>query len=105
MQTDNAENLDVVMLIYNWPEYSKNYRKTTDSLRNSYRDKPSNPLSSNSESFKYKASIIGNTYNVGDVEAGYDTDKVGKNETEVVILLKHLNSFWRYLNIPLIIAK
>ena len=42
------------------------------------------------------------TYNVGDGEAGYDADKVGKNETEVVVPLKHLSNFWRTLNIPLI---
>ena len=41
-------------------------------------------------------------YNVGAGEAGYDANKVGKNETEVVIPLKHLSNFWRSLNIPLI---
>ena len=69
---------------------------------NYYRDQPSNPLSTNSKSFKYKTSITGNTYNVGVGEAGYDANKVGKNETEVVIPLKHLSNFWRSLNIPLI---
>ena len=52
---------------------------------NYYRDEPSDPLSSNSESFKYKTRITGNTYNVGDGEAGYDTSKVSKNETEIVV--------------------
>ena len=37
---------------------------------NYYRDEPSNPPSPNFESFKYKTSIIGNTYNVGLGEAG-----------------------------------
>ena len=101
VQIDNAEDLDVVMPMYNLLEYSKNYRKTTGSLWNYYRDEPSNPLSSNSESFKYKTSITGNTYNVGDGEAGYNADKVGKKETEIVVPLKHLNNFWRTLNIPL----
>ena len=32
VQTDNAEDLDVVMPMYNLLEYSKNYRKTTGSL-------------------------------------------------------------------------
>ena len=32
----------------------------------------------------------------------YDGNKVGKNETEVAIPLKHLSNFWRSLNIPLI---
>ena len=102
VQIDNAEDLDVVMPMYNLLEYSKNYRKTTGSLWNYYRDEPSDPLSSNSESFKYKTSITGNTYNIGVGEAGYDANKVGKNETEVVIPLKHLSNFWRSLNIPLI---
>ena len=90
VQIDNAEDLDVVMPMYNFLEYSKNYRKTAGSLWNYYRDESSNPLSSNSESFKYKTSITGNTYNVGDGEAGYDAHKFGKNETEIVIPLKHL---------------
>ena len=102
IKIDNAEDLDVVMLMYNLLEYNKSYRKTTGSLWNYYRDEPSDPLSSNSESFKYKTSITGNTYNIGDGEEGYDANKVGKNETEVVIPLKHLSNFWRSLNIPLI---
>ena len=69
---------------------------------NYYSDEPSDLLSSDSESFKYKTSITGNTYNVGVGEACYDAIKVGKNETEVVIPLKHLRNFWRTLNIPLI---
>ena len=102
VQTDNAEDLDVVMPVYNLLKYSKNYKKTTDSLWNYYRDEPSNPLPTNSESFKYKTSITGNTYNVGAGEDDYDANKVGKNETEIVVPLKHLSNFWRTLNIPLI---
>ena len=102
VKIDNAEDLDVVMPMYNLLEYSKNYKKTTGSLWNYYRDEASNPLSSNSKSFKYKASITKNTYNIGNDEEGYDAKKVGKNETEVVIALKHLSNFWKSLNIPLI---
>ena len=69
---------------------------------NELRDEPSNPLSSNSEYIKYKASITGNTYNLGAGEDGYDADKVGKNKTKVAVPLKDLNNFWRTLNIPLI---
>ena len=102
VKTGNAEDLDVVMPLYNLLEYSKSYKKTTGSLWNYYRDEPSNPLSSNSESFKYKTSITGNTYNIGADEERYDENKVGKNETEAVIPLKHLSNVWRSLNIPLI---
>ena len=97
VQIDNAEDLDVVMPMYNLLEYSKNYRKTTGSLWNYYRDEPSNPLSSNSESFKYWTSITGNTY-----DGDEDANKVGKNETEVAIPLNRLSKFWRTLNISLI---
>ena len=45
VQIDNAEDLDVVIPMYNLLEYSKNYRKTRGSLWNYYRDEPSNPLS------------------------------------------------------------
>ena len=113
VKIDNAEGLDAVMPMYNLLEYSKNYRKATGSLWNYYKDEPSNPLSSSySESFKYKTSIQGNTYNVDekitdddgneDDNPKYDANKVGENETEVVILLKHLSNVWRSLSIPLI---
>ena len=61
VKIDNAEDLDVVMPIYNLLEYSQNYRKATGSLWNGYRDELSNPLSSSSESFKYKTNIVGKT--------------------------------------------
>ena len=102
VKIDNAEDLDVVMPMYNLLEYSKNYRKTTGSLWNYYRDEPSDPLSSDFESFKYKTSITGN---IGKGEEGYDENKVGKSETEVANPLKHLSSFWRSLNIPLIYSE
>ena len=61
VKIDNAEDLGVVMPMYNLLEYSKNYRKATGRLWNYYRDEPSNPFSSNSESFKYKTNIVGKT--------------------------------------------
>ena len=88
IKIDKAENLDVLMSMDNLLEDSKNYRKTTGSLWNHYRVEPSNPISSDSESFKYKTSITANTYNDGHGEAGYDENKVGKNETGIFIPLK-----------------
>ena len=38
VKIDNAEDLDVIMPMYNLLEYSKNYRKTGGSLRNYHRD-------------------------------------------------------------------
>ena len=103
VQIDNAEDLDVVMPMYNLLEYSKNYRKTTGSLWNYYRDELSydtndnnnlNKNAINSESFKYKASITRSNYNV-DVritnDAGnqvnnsvYDADSLVKKELKLL---------------------
>ena len=91
VQIDNAEDLDVVMPMYNLLEYSKNYRKTTGSLWNYYRDEPSNPLSLNSESFKYKGTIVGKT----------PEDNDSLTDAKGIIPLKHLIDFWKSLNIPL----
>ena len=59
---------------------------------NYYRDEPSNPLSSNSESFKYKTNIVEKTPE--------DNDSLTK--AKLVIPLKYLSNFWRSLNILLI---
>ena len=83
IKIDNAENLDVVMPMYNLLEYSKSYKKkTTGSLWNYYRNQPSDPLS-NFESFKYKTSIVGKT--------PQDNDSL--TNVEVVIPLKYLSTF------------
>ena len=42
-----AEDLDVVMPMYNLLEYRKNYRKITGSLWNYYRDEPSSNTDDN----------------------------------------------------------
>ena len=83
VKIDNAEDLDVVMPMYNLLEYSKNYRKTTGSLWNYYRDEPISLLSSNSESFKYKTSIVGKTPQNND----------SLTNAKVVTLLKFLEEF------------
>ena len=53
----NPDNAKKAVSMYNLFEYSKNYRKTTGSLWNYYRDEPSNPLSSNSESLSIKQAL------------------------------------------------
>ena len=53
---DNAEDLDIVMLIYNLLEYGQNYSKTSGGLWNYYRDEIDdvNDNVSNGKLFKYK---------------------------------------------------
>ena len=105
---EDADDLDIVMSMYNLLEYSKNYRKTIGSLYNYYRDELSDDADDNnfkvvnSNTFKYKNKIIGNTYNVDAGAQGYDVNKNGTQEVESAIPLKYLGNFWRALNIPLI---
>ena len=71
------------MPMYNLLECSKNYRKTTGSLWNYYRDEPNNPPAANynadpttnSASFKYQTSIIGKT-SISNQENGENTEQV-----------------------------
>ena len=90
------------MPMYNLLEYSKNYKKTTGSLWNYYRDEPNSSTDNNnnithsilnSESFNYKANFM---------ENGVTQNNLIKNNVKIVIPLKHLSNFWRNLNIPLI---
>ena len=106
---EDADDLDIVMCMYNLLEYSKNYRKTIGSFYN--RDELSDDADDNnfdnikvvnSSTFKYKNKITGNTYNVDAGAQGYDVNKNGMQEVELAIPLKYLGNFWRALNIPLI---
>ena len=117
--TDNAEDLDVVMPMYNLVEYSKNYRKTAGSLWNYYRDEPNNhrlndydpptvngnadPMK-NPESFKYKSSITWKTCNANQ-ESSENSEQENtktKKNLEVIVPLKYLSIFWKNLGMLLI---
>ena len=97
---DNAEDLDIVMPMNNLLEYSKNYRKTTGSLWNYYRDEPARGAVGNinysindSKSFDYKTSITGKL----------EGNNVEKDDVKIIALLKFLSDLWKTPNIlPLI---
>ena len=87
------------MPLYNLTEYSKNYRKTTGSLWNYYRDEPNSCAEGNinyfikgSKSFDYKTSITGKL----------EGNNVDKEDVEFVASLKYLSNLWRTLDMPLI---
>ena len=80
-------------------EYSKNYRKTTTSLWNYYRDETNsgadgkiNYSIKNSKSFNYKTSITGKL----------EGNNLEKENVEIFVPLKYLSNFWRTLDMPLI---
>ena len=107
---EDADDLDILMPMYNLLEYSKNYRKTIGSLYNYYRDELNDDGNNNFvnrnvvnlNAFKYENKIIGSTYDVAAGAEGYDANKEGAQEIELAIPLKYLGNFWRALNIPLI---
>ena len=92
-QSDDAQKIDVVMLMYKLIDYSGAYSKTSGSLWQYYRDEPVININdeiinfpannSNSASFKFK-----------------QQDK--QEEIEIMVLLKYLSNFWRALVMPLI---
>ena len=76
--------------MYNLLEYSKNYRKTTGSLWNYYRDEPNsgavgkiNYSIKDSKPFNYKTSITGKL----------EGNNVEKDDVEIVVPLKYLSNF------------
>ena len=102
---DNAEDLDILMLMYNLLEYSDNYPMILGRLWNYYRDELNDDTNGNnvddyridnsktvtSESFEYKTKIIGST------SANNNT-----LDTEVAVPSKHLSNFWKSLNLTVI---
>ena len=56
IEIDNAQDIDIVMPMYNLIEYSGNYLKTFGSLWQYYKDDPDDRITQ-SESFKYKIKI------------------------------------------------
>ena len=61
--TDNAEDLDMVMPMYNLLEFIQSYSMTLGSSWNYYRDKfdDVDDNASDGKSFKYKSKIVGKT--------------------------------------------
>ena len=119
---EDADDLDIVMPMYNLLEYSKNYRKTIGSLYNYYRDELNDDANLNnfannnvvsSNSFQYKNKIIGNTYNIDSTivsaaggarvaNPNYNANNSSKKSIELAIPLNYLGNSWRALNMPLI---
>ena len=99
---DTAENLDIVMPMYNLIEYSDNYQDSSATLYQYKRDEPpkANAIddltADNSNSFKYKVSLLGNPV---------VADNIAKRSVKVVVPLKYLSNFFRSLEMPLINCK
>ena len=99
---DTAENLDIIMPMYNLIEYSDNYQDSSATLYQYKRDEPpeadavADLTADNSSSFKYKVKLLGNPVLDGNV---------AKRSVKVVLPLKYLSNFFRSLEMPLINCK
>ena len=98
---DTAENLDIVMPMYNLIEYSDNYQDSSAALYQHKRDQPpydidNNLTVNNSSSFKYKVKLLGNPV---------VNNNVATLNVKIVVPLKYLSSFFRSLEMPLINCK
>ena len=98
---DTAENLDIVMPMYNLIEYSDNYQDSSATLYQYKREEPSANITNdltqnNSISFKYKAKLLGDPT---------VADGIKRLNVKIVVPLKHLSNFFRSLEMPLIDCK
>ena len=99
-----ADNLDLIINLYNLIEHSDNY---SDSAASFYHFKRQEPLADNdninvdgSSSFKYKSGLL-KTLTAYDIVSG---NAVWKN-AQIIVPLKYISSFFRSLEPPLINTK
>ena len=103
---DTAENLDILMPLYNLIEYSDNYQDSSATLYQYKRDEPpeddaaADLTANNSDSLKYKIKLLGNVTEVAGDAAG-----VRRLNVKVLVPLKYLSNFFRSLEMPLINCK
>ena len=97
-----AENLDIVMPMYNLIEYSNNYQDSSATLYQYKRDEPpeadavADLTADNSDSLKYKIKLLGNPE---------VNNNIARRNVRVVVPLKYLSNFFRSLEMPLINCK
>ena len=99
---DTAENLDITTPMYYLIEYSDNYQDSSATPYQYKRDElpeddaVADLTADNSSSFKYKVSLLGNPVLDGNIT---------KRSVKVVVPLKYLSNFFRWLEMPLINCK
>ena len=92
---DNAQDIDIVMPMYNLIEYSDNYSKTSGRLWQYYKDDPNNNIA-DSESFKFNVK----SFNVK--ITGKTSNNRNTKDIEIIVPLKYSSNFWRTIEMLLI---
>ena len=114
---EDAQDLDIVIPMYNVLYYFKNFRKATGSFCNYYPDMPKSGHDNNanlrqaiiypikdSESFNYKTKLIGNVPGVADPANGDDIARE-LEYIKIVVPLKNISNFMFSLDVLLINSK
>ena len=113
---ETAENLDIIMNMYNLIEYSDNFAESSGTLWQYKRDEeniatagnPDNVYTNGSSSFKYKSNLLkGLAFR--DIAANVNPDvaaahRLFTNE-KIVVPVKFLSNFFRLLEMPLVNCK
>ena len=104
---DTAENLDIVIPMYNLIEYSDNYQDSSATLyQYKQEESPEDDAvadltaDNSASSFEYKIKLLGNATEVAGNAAG-----VRRLNVKIVVPLKYLSNFFRSLEMPLINCK
>ena len=93
---EKAEDLDIVMPMYNLLEYSDNYQNSTGRLYQFKRDEPPDDnadVANNTTSLVYKSKLI------------KGTDNHNVNNVKLVVPLKYVCNFFRSLEMALVNCK
>ena len=98
-QVDNAKDIDIVIPMYSLIEYSDNYEKTTENLRQYCKDIPAR--NDNNEIVLFRRNNLADSFNFKVKFIG-QTGNNGTKDDEIMVPLKHLSNFLRTLEMPLI---
>ena len=100
-QIDNAECIDIVMLMYNiYVEYSGNYSKTFGSLWQYCKEMLA--VSDDGIIVAFNGANATDSFNFKTKVAGQTNDNGRIDNVEIMVSLKHLSNFWRTLEMSLI---
>ena len=98
-QVDNAEDIDVIMPLYNLLESSPSYEKTSGSLWQYCKD--ISAVDNNNAIISFTDNNITDLFNFKVKMTGQTGDDGTKN-VEIMVSLAYLSVFWRSVELPLI---
>ena len=91
---DDAQDINIIMPIYNLIEYSDNYSKTSGSLWQYYKDIPA--VGNDNAIANFTNNNLTDSFNFK-VKMTSRTRDNGTKNVEIIVPLKYLSNFWRTL--------